>query len=360
MSAAAPTPGFESDVMFMPPLSPDGEQSRAQLARLRELRAEAQDLQSALDSVRRGETTIKHYAAYIRKTVLDIQELLAVIRDGDTIRHLQNCWEQMMVNPLLATPDVACEAQQQLHYLDMLDGQLRRIVFLTGYLTIPERVNQWLAQARPGYYIPFHLVFDDELPLREDRVRVLNYLAWSPQAIRGGIVDAANGLIYRYAEQRRSRVYSFLQIIFAFLICTGVVIGACYVRVPGWPIQSTQLYSFLVGWGAVLAGIVTHIAVSGVKRAQGEGGLPPVIAVGDLSLIINARVGHILLKLLLALIGFFGVVFASGANGVTLLNTFLLGYSLDSFIELFSASVEQRATAQVAALKKQLGVTVPS
>src|SRR5205823_11999887 len=113
---------------------------------------------------------------------------------------------------------------------------------------------------------------------------------------------------YRYAEQRRSRVYSFVQLVAALLVCTGVVVGACFVSVEGWPVQRAQLSSFVFGWVALLAGLVVHVAVSGVKRAQMQGGLPPVIAVGDFSLIINARVGHILLKLLLALVGFFGLV----------------------------------------------------
>jgi hypothetical protein len=263
----------------------------------------------------------------------------------------------MAVNPILITPEADFPAQEQLHYIDMLGGQIRRIVFLVGFLTIPARVNNWLAQARPGYYIPFHLVFDDELPIQEERAKVLNYLAWSPKAIRGGIVDVANGLIYRYADEPKSRRNSFLLLALVFVICTAIIVGACYVRVPGWPIQASHLYSLLVAWGALLIGVVIHIAVGSIKRARAQGGLPPIIAIGDFFMLVNAKAGQILLKLLLAVIGFFGFVFGSGVNNVTPFNAFLLGYSLDSFIELFSSSIEQRATAQVNTLKKQLGVT---
>ncbi len=328
-----------------------------QLTRLRELRAEVQDLQSVLESVRKGESTLKTYANYVRKTMQDIYELISAIRDGDSIRHLHNSWEQMTSNPLLSNPETDFPAQEQLHYLDMLASQIQRIVFLVGLLSIPTRVNDWLAQARAGYYIPFHLVFDDELPIQEERVKVLNYLAWSPQAVKGGIIDVANGLIYRYADEPSSRRNSFLLLLAAFLGCTAIVIGACYLRIPGWPIQSNHLGGFLVGWGALLIGIVTHIGVGSVKRARLQGGLPPIIAIGDFFMIANARAGQILRKLLLALIGFFGLVFGVGVNNVTPFNAFLLGYSLDSFIELFGSSIEQRASAQVATLKKQLGVT---
>ena len=40
---------------------------------------------------------------------------------------------------------------------------------------------------------------------------------------------------------------------------------------------------------------------------------------------------------------------------VTALNAFLVGYSLDSFVGIFGASIEQRAAAQAAAVKERLG-----
>jgi hypothetical protein len=112
----------------------------------------------------------------------------------------------------------------------------------------------------------------------------------------------------------------------------------------------------LVGWLAVLLGVVVHIAVGTAKRLQSERGRPPVIAIGDVPLMVNAKIGQILLKLALTLIGFFGLVFAAGIDNAKPLNAFLVGYSLDSVVELFVASVEQRAAGQVSALKQQLGV----
>src|SRR5215216_5681548 len=205
--------------------------SKEQLEILRELRAEVQDLQRALESVRKGESTLRTYSKYLVKTINDIEILISGIHDGqvsDVIRHLHNSWEQMMTNPVLLNPEAEFSAQEQLQYLDMLFGQIQRIVLLVGFLTIPTRVNDWLAQARPGYYIPFHLVFDDELPQHEERMKVLSLLAWSPKAIKGGFIDVANGLIYRYADERKVRRNSFLLLILAFAVCTAVVIGACY------------------------------------------------------------------------------------------------------------------------------------
>src|SRR5438270_608522 len=71
----------------------------------------------------------------------------------------------------------------------------------------------------------------------------------------------------------------------------------------------------------------------------------------------RSTIGQFFLKLLMALFGLFGLVSAGGADKVTVLNAFLLGYSLDSVVELFAASIEQRAAAQVASLSRQLNVT---
>jgi hypothetical protein len=325
------------------------------LQHLREARAEVRDLQVVLEKVRNGETTLKVYADYIRKTMDDIGQLMAKIQNGDSVRHLRNLWEQIAVNPALLDPEASFDAREQLQLLSMLDVQCKGFVFQAGVLTIPSRVNRWLDGARTGYYIPFHLVFDDELPAWEDRQRVLNYLAWSPRAIKGGLVDAESGLIYRYSQNRQARLGSFLLLAVAFLAAVGVIVGACYLPVEGWPVGPSDLPAFLVGWGAVLAGVVVHMGIESVKRTQAQGGRPPIIAVGDLPLLVNSRIGQILQKLLLTLVGFFGLVFAAGATNITPFSSFLVGYSLDSFVGLFGASIEQRAGAQLVTLKRQLG-----
>lgn len=342
-SLRSPLPGY------------DEEEDLQWLKHLREARAEVHDLQVVLEQVRNGETTLEVYADYIRKTMADIGQLVAEIQNGDAVRHLQNLWEQMSVNPALLDPEASFDAREQLQLLSMLDAHCKAFVFQVGVLTIPARVNNWLDGARPGYYIPFHLVFDDELPAWEDRQRVLNYLAWSPRAIRGGLVDTASGLIYRYSQNRLTRLGSILLLAVAFLAAVGVIVGACYLPVEGWPVGPSHLPGFLVGWGAVLAGVVVHMGIESVKRTQARGGRPPIIAVGDLPLLLNAKIGQILLKLLLTLIGFFGLVLTAGATSATPFNSFLVGYSLDSFVGLFGASIEQRAGAQLVSLKRQPG-----
>lgn len=330
---------------------------QGKLDRLRELRAEVVDLQEILASVRRGEITVQAYADYITKTMQDMGALISQIQDGDAIRHLHNIWEQISICPLLAQPQNALPAQEQLHYLDTLERQFRRLIFIVGYLTIPARLNNWLANARPGYYVPFHAVFEDEVPDPGDRLRILNYLKWSPQVIRGGLVDAESGLIYRYDRNPWARAGTIALLLVAVAATIGIVIGLCHLPVANWPLAPANAGTLLIGWVAVAVGLLVHVAVSTAKRAQAPGGRPPILALGDLPLLLNARIGQIILKLLLTLVGLLGLAFGAGLANLTPLNAFLVGYSLDSVVELFGASLEQKAAAQVTSLKKHLGLT---
>jgi hypothetical protein len=344
-----------------------------ELNRFRELRAEIQGLQFILGSIRKGEAIPKTYAGYFKQTMDNITQLMGDIEDGDAVRLLHNIWNQMKVCPLLVDPGREFSAQEQLHCLNMLEAQCRKIIFEVGVLTIPARVTEWLANARPGYYIPFHSVFDDELPDFEDRVRLLNYLAWSPKVIEGGLVDATNGLIYRYSQSPVKVGGSLLVLVMGLAMAIGVVITAAYyLPLEDWPATAQRVLPFLLGWGAVLVGTLVHAAIGAVKRAQARGGYPPVIALGNLLLVVNAKIGPILLKLFLTLIAFFGVVLTVGGQASQTVGTggtnvipvdtaligysFLAGYSLDSVVELFGTSIEQQAAAQVATLKKQLGL----
>ena len=324
--------------------------------RLRELRDLVQDLRSTLNSIRRGEASLTDMASYIERTRQEISLLLKDVRGADAVRRIVNTWNQINASPLIQNPATPLDAQTQLRHLDLLDTQCKRLVFQVGVLTIPDRVNEWLRSSRPGYYIPFHAVFEDELPDLEDRIKVLNYLTWAPNALKGGLVDADSGLIYRYSDDPGRRHRTFLGLVLAFVAAGLFVTLMCYLPIPGWMLSPNDLARTLVSWGAILTGIVVHVGVGTAKRAQARGGRPPIIAVGDIFLLIDARFGQILLKLLLALMGFLGVVFSVGLESASPMNMFLIGYSLDSVVEIFSVSLEQRAGVQVSALKQQLGV----
>lgn len=329
------------------------------LNRIRELRAEVQDLQSILDSVRKGEAALDVYAPYISQTKDDIDVLMRDIRGGlnaDAIRRIHNSWEKMRISPLLLDPTAKYDAKTQLNHLNMLDKQARELIFDAGLLTIPSRLQDWLDNSRPGLYIPFHAVFEDEMPSADDRTRLLNYIGWAPQSLQGGLIDVANGLVYRYAPSARDRWFSVLGVVSLTLVVTLGVLATCYVNVKEWPFRPEHVSIFVFSWVATLFGIAVHALVGNAKQAQSPGGSPPVIAPSEFLAHINVNYGKLLKLVGVALIVFFITVFAVGVSAGTPLATFFAGYSLDSVLGLGTASLDKQASAQAASLKGKLGL----
>jgi hypothetical protein len=230
--------------------------------------------------------------------------------------------------------------------MTILLEQIRRIEFYVGLLTIPARLNDWLARSRPGYYVPFHQIFADEVPTEEDRQIILQHIAWTPEVVENGIVDLANGLVYRYPSERRERLQGIAWLVGGLAAAALIVAGLAWLNVPlpnEGENQPTAI-SLLVYWGAVLVGIIAHMGVESVKREQ-DSGLPAVVAMNDWPLLLSAKAGLLMRRLLLALIGFFGLLFGLGYSDLNIVNAFLIGYSLDSFIGLFGKRFETQGAA---------------
>lgn len=324
------------------------------------LRTEIMDLKKVLETVKDGQASLNFYADYIEKTRKDISKLMTNLPESeyaDSIRHLRNIWEQMQLNPIIVKPTDPLEAQKQTCQMNILDIQFKEMIFEIGYLTIPSSLQDWLQAAKPGYYIPFHDVFEDEMPDLADRVKFLNFLVYSPESVPNGMVNAENGFIYRYSPDKKERRKSLGIAVLCMLAATGIVAAFAYLPIGGWPLKQNNLAALLIGWVALIVGVIIHIAIAIAKRQKTEKGNPPIIAISNFMLLIDAKIGQILLKILLMLVGFSGLVFAAGIDNAKPLNAFLVGYSLDSFVELFGASIEQKATALLATSKQQLGIT---
>jgi hypothetical protein len=316
------------------------------LDRLRRLRGEVQDLREVLRRIMDNLTTAAEQANYLQKTAGDIALLRDQIEGNDTADRLRNVLEQLEYNPLLAQPQTELDPQVAGHQMTILLEQIRRIEFYVGLLTIPARLNDWLARSRPGYYVPFHQIFADEVPTEEDRQIILQHIAWTPEVVENGIVDLANGLVYRYPSERRERLQGIAWLVGGLAAAALIVAGLAWLNVPlpnEGENQPTAI-SLLVYWGAVLVGIIAHMGVESVKREQ-DSGLPAVVAMNDWPLLLSAKAGLLMRRLLLALIGFFGLLFGLGYSDLNIVNAFLIGYSLDSFIGLFGKRFETQGAA---------------
>jgi len=329
---------------------------------LKKLRTKLQGLQSLLEWIKNGGTDIKIHSNYIGDTKNEINKFLtnAVNLDPENYStvHIKDIWEQMMCNPILDATGTQLKLEEQLHNIAMLDCLIKQILFEIGYQTIPNTLNLWLNNLSPGLYLPFHLIIEDELPDKKDRDKMLYYLAVAPNLIKNGIIDPANGFIYKFSP------HILHQLISSFLVFISVIISLFVIHlstvlstygIKGWPIGIEHESVLLIGWIAVILGVIVHISVESTKKR--EDGVSIGFSVFEIFHFVDAKCGYLILKSFFALVGLFGLVFASGISTVTPLNAFLVGYSLDSFVDVFRSSTEQKATAQLDSLKGQLGLS---
>jgi hypothetical protein len=367
----------ETDKQSKAPATPPDERSdeerkkakdrikRQYLSALRELRSEVQDLRDLLVRIKEGQSSTKVNAEYFKKTYTDIQKLIKELnginekRRSDTCRRIFNSWEKMQANALLKHPEQDRESQALLHDLAILDEEAGKIILYIGHITIPPRLNRWIGATRAGHYLPFHLLFEDEIPVPADRAKVLNSIAWAPDVIKFGLVYPGSGLIYRYEQDGKKRIWSFIQVLVVFVLMTAAVWGLCFIgekfNIEGWLFSPEYAPVLTIGWMALLVGVIVHVGVESVKKSQSSG-LPPVIAINDWLKHVSARKGDLMLKLFIALFGLIGLVVTTDISKFTIASAFLVGYSLDSFAGLFGISIEQRASAQATALKEQIGL----
>jgi hypothetical protein len=335
---------------------------------LYQYRAEVQDMRTALDVVRKGEEPLDTQVSYLKLTYdnlnkitadLEQQELLAEADQVESIRKLLNLWEQLKYNPVLTKPDVKLEAQEQLKCLNQIERITRSVEFLIGYQTIPTRLAKWLGRTKAEYYVPFHRVFEDEVPYAEDRNKLITLFALQPDILPDAWFETAKGLVYRCSKKSdRLAKWGFvfpvvpaISLAFIFILC----IAAQIVTLPNWPFQPANLMIFLTGWGAIGAGVLVHLLISVYKESQRNIELPSVLSFGTLGTLIDVKFGMIMLKYLIILVGLFGMAFTVGVDSISPVTAFLVGYSLDSFIELFSVRLDRLSTEQLVKLKQQLG-----
>lgn len=334
---------------------------------LRKLRTELQDLAVMIGKAKSGFVKLSDHQEYLNLTFEQIKTLINEIEnmdsECDSVRHLCNIWEQMehsKVRLINSQPPSGTAGQTTpdpgayLQFLTLLEGQIREMVLYIGYKTIPARINDWLERTYPGFVLPFHLVFKDELQTEADRKKVMEYISWGPRELKNGLADPGTGLIHCYPEffwQQLWRVGLQFIVLF-FLSCIIFLwIPAAIKSVTFTHINSDGNALYLFAWLALLAGVCIHIAVDRSKsrhKTDGSALLPVSVWLKYLS----SRTAKIIFNLFIALFVFVGLLYAVGLDKITIAQAFLAGYSLDSIVGLFSTSLEARTAEQASELRK--------
>ena len=266
---------------------------------------------------------------------------------ADQIIHVENCWERAeyhldRLRALIAegrASDVAV-----LSAAIEVKARLERMIFLAAYLTIPQRVNEHLSQLRIGQALDFHRDFADELPEAGDRLKMLQTMRSHPNQIHG-VVDVERGLIYKAAARRSRQALSLgLQVA---LLGAGVGVFAGLPALGAWPELGdrgvlVERYLF-VALGALL-----HLSMSTLKQRR-RGGEGELSALDDFLLWIHVREVSIAWTVLSVWVGAIGLSFVQPSASPEA--ALIVGYSLDSFIDVFLLRFEARTASVARALQ---------
>lgn len=358
------------------------------LGALRDIRAEVQNLRKSLDdvlwreqmddtvvrtqevlaTVRENQAIYDYNAKQIGARLGQLRELIETFpllydRYGDEITHIENQWERAVhewpqLTPVTegsseesASADKTAQADDILRRARRVIEHLDILIYHAGLLTIPGRLNQHLEQLRIGQRLDFHATFEDEVFKKEDRDKILKYLAARPTAISNGVIDAVNGLVFHASPSHARRRLSYV------LIALTLVIGAALVYViselgnwfdlDGWPVNPNSTTDLMVGYAFVIVGGFVHIGVDAIKQARS--GSTTMLALEDWFLWIHINELGVIIGIVSLWIGFLGLLFLNGS--VSWQTAFFVGYSIDSFVDMFLERFNTTVTTRTAAIK---------
>jgi hypothetical protein len=299
---------------------------------------------------------VKQIATRIRdfRSLMNSDSLL-YSRYGDDITIIENFWERVTLNwPPPPSKDIIPETGDKEKVVINPDEEITvansilrcakdavtdidNIIYQTALLTIPERLNLQLEQIRIGQALDFHAAFKDEIPNDTSRQKVLDYLGARPILIKNGVIDIAQGVVFHasasYARRRLSYIFISLAIVFGALIAVGVGEIGNLLNLAEWITVPGGTANLLVTYGFIIVGAVVHIGIDGIKQARGNDPQQAFLAIDDWFTWIHIHERGIIMGIVSLWIGFLGLVFLTGSADWQ--TAFLVGYSLDSFVDIF-------------------------
>jgi len=350
------------------------------LGLLRDVRAEVQNLRRTLVEVLSKEpmndvamrsreiiTTLRVrqpiYDRNVKQIATRIRDLRAMMnstaelysRYGDDITTIENYWERVTLNwppppskhLVPETGDKEKVVIQPDEEITVANGILRcakaavedidDIIYQTALLTIPERLNLQLEQIRIGQALDFNAAFKDEIPNDESRQKVLTYLGARPVLIQNGVIDTAQGVVFHasadYGRRRLSYIFITLTIMFGALIAVGVGELGTLLNLQEWITVPGGTPNLLITYVFVIIGAIVHIGIDGIKQARSNDPNQAFLAIDDWFTWIHIHERGIIMGIVSMWIGFLGLVFLTGSADWQ--TAFLVGYSLDSFVDIF-------------------------
>jgi hypothetical protein len=214
--------------------------------------------------------------------------------------------------------------------------QLHRLLCRIAKETIPPRINDHLVGFRLGQTLNFHEVFKDELPELEDRNAFLRYIRQYPMFV-DGVIDADTGLIYAakptLVEKAKTAVYIGLPLIFGFLLAYYLMPNlGVWLSLQGWVPSTSSSTALVASYLFILLGGLAHVVVDSFKKKKATKG-QTFVSLEDYFLWIHVKRAAIVSAIATLIIGFIALAFLAPAIQWQI--AFFVGYSIDSFVDVF-------------------------
>lgn len=273
---------------------------------------------------------------------------------GDEITKIECYWERVYCFwPHLPLDIDKINLDELFNNLDKVDSLLDEIIFHASKITIPHRISHHLESLRIGQPLDFHETFEDELPKYEERVKVLRYINSHPKIVEG-VVDVDNGKIYHASPNIRRRYMSFA-VIGGVILLGGILVFVfsnmgSWLNLKDWPV-TFSFTELIVAYFFILIGAFVHIGVEGVKQYRANQG-QTFLAIENWLLWIHIKEVPIIMSIISLWIGFFGLALL--LQNVGWQTAFFVGYSIDSFVDLFIGRFTNTISTRTQTLKEQL------
>jgi hypothetical protein len=310
--------------------------------------ARAAEFESTLAAARKDFTRDRPHIEKLLNQLDYIMQMDPELYDwaGDVITRMENHWYKAV--------DLWPNSKTLVANLSLAKEPLNEVIYNSALLTVPDRLDQHLATLHNGQPLNFDDAFADELPLKDQRTRILTYLSAHPAAIHG-IVDADAGLVYNASPKKSRRLAT------AFIIGVPVIAGilASWLLIPratwipGLPsnLNGGQL---AIGFIVALTGTLVHYGIGAIKEArQAQAATAPrFLAIENWLTWIHIRDFSIGIGIIVVWVAYAATLYIT--KHIDYLTAFLAGYSSDSIYDLVVPKFTKAASTRVETLTQQL------
>ena len=263
---------------------------------------------------------------------------------------IENDWERTRLMwptaPATEQAVAALDLAEVKRKTEQATEHISHLLFQIAMLTVPDDLKGWIAKQELGRPFKFHERFAEEIPLKDDRDRILRYLAASPGSFPA-VIDADTGDIYRTSRIMPRLMLSY-GILVAVVVAGGVLLN---VLALAWPdaVDRQTPTAIIQAYIAVIGGALFHLVVLLAKnrKAVGETGSwsPRQLALWGLLQEKSLWIG-------VGLLWLGPLALAAVLKSTDLATAFFVGYSFDSFLDLFLTRFADAAALQQSGLAK--------